>query len=396
MNANTGFARSLYPAVAGFAGLGLGIGLLRFAYSPIVPSLIADHWTTVSQAAWLGSANFWGYSLGVVLALPLSRRIERHVLLLFAMFLGLVSLGACAWDGGMQWLASWRFVQGVTGAMIMAVLPGTVMASVPSHHRRIVGGITISGVSFALIPSLLIPWVNDYGPSGEWIMSSLLGLACALVTVPFIVRHVRGTAPKPAAKANLAPAEQRAFRWLLLSYLVAGICLIPDALFLSDYLTKELNTTATVAGSLFSWFALGLGVGAVIGGVIAHRFGSLISILGLTVVGLVGNSVILFSPSAGVVSFGSLFFAIWVGGTVSIASIRTMEIAGAEAHGRYWPMMCFSYSVGMWLASSGFAAMLSHGYSYLVFFWFVEGFALLFLGLIACSYCCQSQRAMSN
>ena len=40
MNSGGEFRRSLYPAVAGFAGLSLGIGLLRFAYSPMVPSLV--------------------------------------------------------------------------------------------------------------------------------------------------------------------------------------------------------------------------------------------------------------------------------------------------------------------------------------------------------------------
>ncbi len=75
MKSDSKLLGSVYAALAGFAGLGVGIGLLRFAYSPIVPSLIEHQWATVSQAVWLGSSNFWGYLAGVVIALPLSRRI---------------------------------------------------------------------------------------------------------------------------------------------------------------------------------------------------------------------------------------------------------------------------------------------------------------------------------
>ena len=386
MNSDGEFRKSLYPAVAGFAGLSLGIGLLRFAYSPMVPSLIEAHWTTVSQAAWLGSANFWGYTLGVVIALPLSRHLERHFLLLGAMLIGLTSLVACAWNGGMEWLVAWRFLQGVTGAIIMAILPGSVMATVPEQHRRVVGGITIAGVGFAFVPSLLIPLVNPYGPSGEWIMSAVLGVFCTLVAAPFIIKHLRGRAPRSAS----TPRMPRHYRWsfllLLATYTLAGVCLIPDALFLSNYLDQNLHTSPIIAGTLFSWFALGLGVGAVMGGIIAHRYGSLISILVLTGIGIASNSVILFGSVASVVSLAAFFFAIWAGGTVSIGSIRTLELAGPDAHARFWPMMCFVYSVGMWIASSGFAEMLSRGFGYVVFFWFVEGCAVVFLVLILASY----------
>ena len=49
-------------------------------------------------------------------------------------------------------------------------------------------------------------------------------------------------------------------------------------------------------------------------------------------------------------------------------------------------MMCFAYSVGMWTASTGFAAMASRGSELIVFFWFVEGLAALFIAFAIASY----------
>ena len=172
----------------------------------------------------------------------------------------------------------------------------------------------------------------------------------------------------------------------MLAIILAGAALIPDTLFLPDYLNLTLHAPASIASTHFSWFAVGLAIGSVSGGLLANRFGSLVSILSLACVGLAGNSAILVSDSVSVVSISSFFFAIWAGGSIAIASIRTLELVGSKAHGRYWPMMCFAYSVGMWTASTGFAAMASRGTDLIVFFWFVEGLAALFIAFSIASY----------
>ena len=46
----------------------VGIGLARFAYTPLIPALIAEHWFGPSQAAYLGAANLAGYLAGALLA----------------------------------------------------------------------------------------------------------------------------------------------------------------------------------------------------------------------------------------------------------------------------------------------------------------------------------------
>ena len=42
----------------------VGIGLARFAYTPLIPALISAGWFSPSQAAYLGAANFAGYLAG--------------------------------------------------------------------------------------------------------------------------------------------------------------------------------------------------------------------------------------------------------------------------------------------------------------------------------------------
>ncbi len=162
--------------------------------------------------------------------------------------------------------------------------------------------------------------------------------------------------------------------------------MVPDGLFLSDYLVREFKWSPDTASELFSWFAAGLAIGAITGGYIAHRFGSLLSVLSLAILGLIGNTTILMTISPNMVSLASFLFSLWVGGTVSIASIRTLELVGPAAHSTYWPVMCLAYAIGMGIASTGFASLLQHGFQYSLFFWIVEGLMIVFITFALGSY----------
>jgi hypothetical protein len=53
----------------------IGIGLSRFAYTPLIPPLVTQHWFSPSQAAYLGAANLAGYLAGALGSAVAARRI---------------------------------------------------------------------------------------------------------------------------------------------------------------------------------------------------------------------------------------------------------------------------------------------------------------------------------
>ena len=67
---------------AGLCSSLVGIGLSRFAFSPLIPLLVSEHWFAVSQAAYLGAANLMGYVVGALISLDLARAIPLRPLLL--------------------------------------------------------------------------------------------------------------------------------------------------------------------------------------------------------------------------------------------------------------------------------------------------------------------------
>jgi Uncharacterised MFS-type transporter YbfB len=82
------------PGVVGvwraiFAGLSanlVGVGLARFAYTPLIPALSAAQWFSASTTIYLGAANLAGYLAGALLARSIARRIGAAPALRAMMF----------------------------------------------------------------------------------------------------------------------------------------------------------------------------------------------------------------------------------------------------------------------------------------------------------------------
>src|SRR5229473_7617841 len=61
-------------AAAGLCASLVGLGLARFAYTPLIPALIAAKWFSPAEAGYLGAANLAGYLAGALVARELGGR----------------------------------------------------------------------------------------------------------------------------------------------------------------------------------------------------------------------------------------------------------------------------------------------------------------------------------
>src|ERR1700737_5409607 len=59
-------------AAAGLCASLVGLGLARFAYTPLIPALIAAKWFSPTEAVYLGAANLAGYLAGALIARELA------------------------------------------------------------------------------------------------------------------------------------------------------------------------------------------------------------------------------------------------------------------------------------------------------------------------------------
>src|SRR5689334_12287827 len=110
----------VFPLVAaGLCASLIGIGLARFAYTPLIPPLIAARWFSADAVVFLAAANLLGYLLGAIGGRRLASVIGSVAALKAMMLLTALTFLACAIPVSAIWFFSWRLVSGITGGAIM-------------------------------------------------------------------------------------------------------------------------------------------------------------------------------------------------------------------------------------------------------------------------------------
>src|SRR3954468_11936434 len=96
-------------ALSALAALAVAMGVGRFAFTPLLPMMQADAGLTLSQGAWLASANYAGYLAG---ALSASRVAPAQAIRGGLVAVGLTTIAMGLLDGLAAW-AALRFAAGV-------------------------------------------------------------------------------------------------------------------------------------------------------------------------------------------------------------------------------------------------------------------------------------------
>jgi MFS family permease len=121
-------ARHQVLSVLSFAtsAMFLGLGLGRFAFSPIVPELVEQGWFSADAVQAIAAANLIGYLLGALAAGWLPKVFSERTICLLSGIAVVVSYAALLLAFGEVWFWSWRLLSGVGGALLMVI--GTAAA----------------------------------------------------------------------------------------------------------------------------------------------------------------------------------------------------------------------------------------------------------------------------
>jgi predicted MFS family arabinose efflux permease len=261
-------------AIAGLCASLVGLGLARFAYTPLIPALIAARWFSASDVVYLGAANLAGYLAGALLARPAAARIGAVTALRTMMLLATLSCLASSMPVSFVWFFVWRFLAGVTGGIIMVLAATTILPHTSPSRRGIVGGVIFAGVGLGVAASgTLVPLLLQQGLREAWIG---LGVLSALLT---LISWTNWPKPTPAPHATIAPLHPKhhrqspAVRALLIQYGLNAAALVPHMVFVVDFVARGLGQG--IAGGSHYWVLYGLGaiVGPLLTGHLGDRTG---------------------------------------------------------------------------------------------------------------------------
>ncbi|MBI3443882.1 MAG: YbfB/YjiJ family MFS transporter [Magnetospirillum sp.] len=247
----------------------VGIGLARFAYSPLIPALVAEGWFSASDAAYLGAANLAGYLAGALGARMMARIAGPAAVVRAMMLLIALSFAVCARPSPFLWFFIWRFASGLAGGAIMVLAATLVLPYVPAARRGLAGGLIFMGVGLGVVASgTLLPFLLSLGLPVTW---GVLGGLCLVFTLA-----AWGGWPDdihlPQAGVQTIPLTGPVRR-LMGVYALNAVGLVPHMVFLVDFVVRGLGRGMAQGASIWVLFGLGASVGPVAFGHLGDRIG---------------------------------------------------------------------------------------------------------------------------
>lgn len=363
--------RSVRAALAGLAALLVGVGLARFAYTPLIPALIAAHWFTPPQAAYLGAANLAGYLAGALLARRMAARVPAATVLRTMIAVATATFFTSAFPQPFALFFVWRFVSGLSGATLMVLGPPTVLAHVPRERHGLVGGVIFTGVGLGVVASgTLVPLLLHTGLVETWIALGGLALVSTIATwngwpgEP--ARTDVGETVVHAHRRSLTPALIA----LYVAYGLSAVGLVPHMLFLVDFIARGLGLGLDVGARYWVLFGAGAICGPMLAGHLADRvgFASAFRIAILVQAGCIG---LLATPtgSAGL-AVSSFVIGAFVPGNVPLVLGRVHELAAREHRDPRagWSVATATFALGQAGAALGLSLLFARLASYTVLF----------------------------
>jgi predicted MFS family arabinose efflux permease len=331
-------ARPWHVALAGMVSLAVAMGIGRFAFTPLLPMMLADGVVDLPTASWLASANYLGYLVGALLCTfqpwrgrPEPTRFVRGalvatVLLTLAMALHLPG----AW-------AALRFAAGVASAVAFVYTSGWCLGQLAQMGVPAMGALIYTGPGAGIVASGLagsamvaLHWTSAAG----W---AVFGVLAALLVAPVwgVFRGHASTAQaaSPAASSTAGATGHGPVEvgLLALAYGIAGFGYIITATFLPVIARQALPGSPWL--DLF-WPIFGAGV--VTGAIVASRIRVSIDLrwllVGCYVVQAIGVASSLVSATLAGFAVGSLllglpFTAITFFAMQEVRRVRPTQVA---------------------------------------------------------------------
>jgi predicted MFS family arabinose efflux permease len=258
--------------LSGLCASFVGIGIARFAYTPLLPAIIAAHWFTAEAATYLGAANLAGYMAGAALANRLATRAPAPLVIRTMLALAVAAFFACAWPINLAWFFAWRFISGLSGGVVMVLAATTILPHVPPARRGAATGAIFMGVGLGIATSgTLVPLLLQLGLQQAWIGLGVLG------TVMTAIAWNGLPAAHPATAVRSPVRHPLDIGWplkaLYFEYALNAVGLVPHMIFLVDFVTRGLHAGLARGAEYWVLFGLGAVLGPILGGHVADRTG---------------------------------------------------------------------------------------------------------------------------
>ncbi|WP_353247821.1 YbfB/YjiJ family MFS transporter [Salinisphaera sp. T31B1] len=356
----------------------LGIGMARFAYTPLIPALVDAGWFSSHAAAYLGAVNLLGYLLGAALAHRATLIFGTRAVLGVCLAITVASLVGCALDWGVIWYGIWRLACGVTGAMLVVVGAPAALSRVAPAERARTSALVFTGIGLGVMASgTLVPWLAGFGVALPWLALAAVALGLALWSWFSVWRHLAPLDRAPTSVADDGALPMWPIMLVIVAYGLDAIGFVPHTLFWVDYIARELGRGLATGSAYWVVFGFGAACGPLVAGAVAARVGFRPALVGALGIKAAAVGLALVSDSAWALALSSFCVGLLVPGTVTLTSGSIAELCPPERQQQLWGWATLSFALAQTVGAYG----MSWGYEQLGRY--LPLFALAFVALLA-------------
>jgi MFS family permease len=351
-----------FATVAGVCGSLVGIGLARFAYTPLIPPLIGAHWFSSADTVTLGAANFAGYLAGALLGRPIATAMSNRSAMRALMLLATAAFFACAWPLSIAWFFVWRFASGLAGGSIMVLVAATIVPHVPAARRGFVGGVIFLGIGLGVVASgTLIPLLLRGGLRETWIALGALSLLLTAVSW-FGWPAVNPPAPDTETATREKKRATLSLRILYGQYAANALGLVPVMVLLVDYIARGLGRGASIGAEYWVLYGLAATAGPVLCGYAADRIGPGRAYRAALLLQAVASAALAASANPVVIGAATVVLGIFTPGIVPLVLGRIQEILPDNhiLQRAAWSKTTTAFALFQALGGYGYAFVFAH------------------------------------
>lgn len=347
------------PIWAGLCASLLGIGLARFAYTPLLPALIQAQWFSASAVVYLGAANLAGYLIGALGARPLARRLSAPQVLRLMMVLVTLSFFACSLPLSVGWFFGWRLVSGIAGGAIMVLAAGTVLPHVAPNRRGLASGAIFLGLGLGIAGSgTLVPFLLGFGLWQTWVG---LGLVALLLTASsWFGWPAEQRAPISGASDCAGLRRSTGIRLLFAQYGLIAFGVVPTMLFLVDFVSRGLGAGNHAGAMIWVLYGLGAIAGPVVYGFLADHLGARRGIRIVLLVQIIALGALLQVSDLRLLGLLAVVIGSFPPGVVPLGLARVHQLVSDHPQqNAAWSRATVSFAACQALAGYGYSALFS-------------------------------------
>ena len=334
-----------------FACLGLG----RFGFGMVLPNMEQSLQISTTLSGVIGTANFFGYFLGIFFVSFLYKRFQTSSLLASMLVLQAFSMSAMTFTQHYEIVAFFYALSGFFSAISNVAIMVYIAHIIPEKQRGKALGFIITGFGYAIIFSgFYVPFIEQTIPLYSWQTSwnsfAFLTFIIAIITkLTLVQKDIQEEEPKEIFNIKKT-LQQSAFWKIVWIYLVFGLTYVVYVTYFV-YAVMDKYTLNINQGGDF-WAVLGLMslISGPLLGAIADRIGAYKTLIIVYLTLSISHMILAFDMPYSMILVSVILFGLTAWSIPPLVTLLTSIHFGKHKTAQVFSMITIIFAIGQTIA----------------------------------------------